>query len=123
MNKTMSFAGVHMAVAFLVGWAMTGNPWVGGALALVEPACNTVAYHFHEKLWKRIEARTPPRRLQPECASAGDSGALAPHAMHLAPPPARARNCIPRQTNNAGNLSRIAQSHPLRPALLSSSLS
>ena len=36
---------------------MTGSLWVGGALALVEPACNTVAFHFHEKVWTRIEAR------------------------------------------------------------------
>ena len=57
MGKTLSFASVHFCVAFTVGWAMTGNPWIGGALALVEPACNTVAFHFHEKIWKRIEAR------------------------------------------------------------------
>lgn len=57
MNKTLSFAAVHMSVAFAVGWAMTGNPWVGGALALVEPMVNTVAYHLHEKVWKRIETR------------------------------------------------------------------
>ena len=57
MRKTLSFAGVHMLVAFLVGWVMTGNPWVGGALALVEPAVNTVAYHFHERIWKRFEPR------------------------------------------------------------------
>lgn len=57
MTKTASFAVVHMSVAFAVGWVMTGSPWVGGALALVEPLCNTVAYHFHERLWKRIEAR------------------------------------------------------------------
>ena len=55
MAKTLSFAGLHMGVRY----AMTGNPWVGGALALVEPACNTVVYHFHEKVWKRIEARRP----------------------------------------------------------------
>ncbi|MBE2210396.1 MAG: DUF2061 domain-containing protein [Xanthomonadaceae bacterium] len=57
MTKTLSFAGVHFCVAFMVGWTMTGSPWVGGALALVEPACNTLAFHFHEKVWKRIEAR------------------------------------------------------------------
>lgn len=57
MTKTLSFAVVHFCVAFLVGWTMTGSVWVGGALALVEPACNTVAFHFHEKVWKRIEAR------------------------------------------------------------------
>lgn len=57
MQKTLSFAAVHFCVAFLVGWLMTGSVWVGGALALVEPACNTLAFHLHEKVWKRIEAR------------------------------------------------------------------
>ena len=57
MRKTLSFAAIHFTVAFLVGYAMTGSVWVGGALALVEPMCNTVAFHFHEKVWKRIEQR------------------------------------------------------------------
>lgn len=57
MRKTFSFACVHFTVAFLVGYVMTGSIWVGGALALVEPACNTVAFHLHEKVWKRIERR------------------------------------------------------------------
>lgn len=57
MAKTFSFAAVHFSVAFMVGYLMTGSVWVGGALALVEPACNTIAFHFHEKIWKRIEAR------------------------------------------------------------------
>ncbi len=54
MNKTISFAIVHFLVAFSVGYLMTGDVLVGGALALVEPAVNTVAYHFHEKVWVRI---------------------------------------------------------------------
>jgi len=58
MAKTLSFAALHMGVAFTVGYAFTGDVWVGGALALIEPACNTVAYYFHEKLWKRYE-QTP----------------------------------------------------------------
>ena len=53
MNKTMSFAVVHFTVAFTVGYAMTGSVMVGGAIALVEPMVNTVAYHFHELMWKR----------------------------------------------------------------------
>ena len=57
MAKTASFALVHFSVAFAVGFALTGDVVVGGALAIVEPLCNTVAYHFHEKVWKRIEAR------------------------------------------------------------------
>lgn len=54
MTKTFSFAVVHFSVAFAVGYLMTGSVLIGGTLALVEPACNTVAFHFHEKLWKRI---------------------------------------------------------------------
>ncbi|MBB1087067.1 DUF2061 domain-containing protein [Lysobacter sp. SG-8] len=61
MTKTFSFAAVHFSVAFAVGYLMTGSIWVGGAMALVEPACNTVAFHFHEKVWSRIERR---RRLR-----------------------------------------------------------
>ena len=57
MSKTLSFAAVHFTVAFTVGTLMTGSVWVGGALALVEPACNTVAFHFHEKVWRRLERR------------------------------------------------------------------
>jgi uncharacterized membrane protein len=54
MKKTLSFAAVHFSVAFSVGYAMTGSAAVGGAIALVEPACNTVAYFFHEKFWQRL---------------------------------------------------------------------
>lgn len=63
MNKIATFALVHFTVAFTVAWAMTGSWVVGGALALVEPAINTVAFFFHEKAWQRVEAR---RRAQDE---------------------------------------------------------
>ena len=64
MNKTLSFAALHFTVAFLLGWLFTGSLLVGGALALVEPACNTVVFHFHEKVWKRIERRRARRSEQ-----------------------------------------------------------
>ncbi len=57
MGKTLSFATLHFTVAFVLGWLLTGSVLVGGALALIEPACNTVVFHFHEKVWKRIERR------------------------------------------------------------------
>lgn len=53
MTKTLSFGAMHISVAFLVVWAMTGDWMTGGLVALVEPCVNTVAYHFHEKVWKR----------------------------------------------------------------------
>jgi len=55
IRKTASFAVVHMVTAFLVAWALTGSIMVGGAVALVEPAVNTVVYFFHEKVWRRRE--------------------------------------------------------------------
>jgi uncharacterized membrane protein len=60
MKKTATFAIVHMIVAFSVAYAMTGSVAVGGAVALVEPALNTVAYFFHEKVWERMRLRRPP---------------------------------------------------------------
>jgi uncharacterized membrane protein len=57
MKKTLSFAAVHFTVAFTLGYLLTGSFVVGGLLALVEPAANTVAFHFHEKVWRRIEAK------------------------------------------------------------------
>jgi len=62
MAKTISFAIVHFTVAFSVGYLLSGSALVGGAIALVEPAINTVAYHFHEKVWQRmrmVEAAAP----------------------------------------------------------------
>ncbi|WP_237063010.1 DUF2061 domain-containing protein [Microbulbifer zhoushanensis] len=56
MKKTLSFAAVHMSVAFSVGFLVTGSLWVGSALALVEPAVNTVAYYLHERAWSRLGA-------------------------------------------------------------------
>ena len=53
LAKTLSFAAVHFTVAFTLGWVLTGSLVIGGVLALVEPACNTVAFYFHEKLWAR----------------------------------------------------------------------
>jgi uncharacterized membrane protein len=55
INKTVTFAIVHFTVAFAVGYLMTGSVMVGGAIALVEPMVNTIAYHVHELAWKRRE--------------------------------------------------------------------
>jgi len=63
MSKTMSFAAVHFTVAFTVGYAMTGSVLVGGAIALVEPFVNTIAYHIHEKVWTRVQNARHQRRM------------------------------------------------------------
>lgn len=56
MAKTASFAIMHFIIAFLVAWLLTGSVWVGGTVALVEPAVNTVAFFFHDRFWRRLEA-------------------------------------------------------------------
>lgn len=57
MIKTITFAMVHFTVAFSVAWILTGDVVIGGVLAMVEPAVNTVAYFFHEKVWQKISDR------------------------------------------------------------------
>jgi len=57
LTKTMSFAVVHFTVAFTVGYLLSGSVLIGSAIAMVEPAVNTVAYYFHEKLWNRLNAQ------------------------------------------------------------------
>lgn len=59
MTKTMTFAILHFTVAFTVGYLLTGSAMVGGLIAVVEPACNTVVFHFHEKAWKKFEQSNP----------------------------------------------------------------
>lgn len=67
MKKTMSFAVLHFCVAFSVAYLMTGSVFVGGALALVEPAINTVAFYVHEQYWalgaRRQEASAEDQAL------------------------------------------------------------
>jgi len=53
VQKTASFAVLHFMTAFSVAWAMTGSVLIGGAVALIEPAINTVVYFLHEKFWQR----------------------------------------------------------------------
>jgi uncharacterized membrane protein len=57
MLKTLSFAIMHFSIAFTVAYLLTGDIIVGGLVALVEPAVNTVGYVFHEKIWHRLQQR------------------------------------------------------------------
>jgi uncharacterized membrane protein len=59
ISKTFTFAVVHFAVAFGVGWLVSGDVRVGGLVATVEPIVNTIAYHLHEKVWALRGARAP----------------------------------------------------------------
>jgi uncharacterized membrane protein len=69
LAKTATFAVVHFAVAFAVAYLLTGSVPIAGALALLEPLANTVAYLLHERAWARFSLRpsapapTVPRKI------------------------------------------------------------
>ncbi|MCC5858026.1 MAG: DUF2061 domain-containing protein [Ectothiorhodospiraceae bacterium] len=63
MAKTITFGITHMAVAFGVVYLMTGSLALGGAVALIEPLANTVAYFFHEKIWQRVGEKSEPEAV------------------------------------------------------------
>lgn len=54
MTKTITFAIMHFSIAFLVTYLITGSFVLGGLVAVVEPAVNTVGYFIHEKVWQRF---------------------------------------------------------------------
>ena len=59
LTKTATFAGVHFSVAFGIAYLLTGSASIAGAIALVEPLANTVAYFFHERAWSRVGSAAP----------------------------------------------------------------
>ena len=56
--KTASFAVIHFNVAFAVTYALTGDAFIGGLMATIEPAINSFAYFFHEKAWSNKNKNT-----------------------------------------------------------------
>lgn len=61
MLKTITYAAMHFSIAFVVVYLMTGSVALGGAVALVEPLCNTVGYYVHEQAWERFGRLRRPR--------------------------------------------------------------
>jgi len=59
--KTITFAITHFVVAFSVAFWLTGDVLIGSLIAMVEPAINTVAYFFHEKIWARHQQNATAR--------------------------------------------------------------
>ncbi len=53
LMKTASYYVIHVCVAALVAYAVTGNLWASLTLSLLEPTVQAVAFFFHEKAWVR----------------------------------------------------------------------
>lgn len=55
--KTGSYYLIHISVAAMVAYAVTGNLWASLTLSLLEPTVQAVAFFFHEKAWDRAARR------------------------------------------------------------------
>ena len=51
-KKTLSYYIMHITVAMLVGYLVTGSLAMAIALSLLEPTVQAVAFFFHEKVWE-----------------------------------------------------------------------
>lgn len=64
LKKTASYYLVHISVAAMVAYAVTGDVWMSLTLSLLEPSVQAVAFFFHEKVWERAGQRqTTPAHL------------------------------------------------------------
>lgn len=52
-KKTFSYYIMHITVAMIVGYLVTGSLAMAIALSLLEPTVQAVAFFFHEKIWER----------------------------------------------------------------------
>ena len=60
LMKTGSYYLIHICVAAMVAYAITGNLMASLTLSLLEPTVQAVAFFFHEKAWDRaLRRRTP----------------------------------------------------------------
>ena len=57
LMKTGSYYLIHITVAAMVAYAVTGNLWASLTLSLLEPTVQAVAFFFHEKAWDRAARR------------------------------------------------------------------
>ena len=57
LMKTGSYYLIHICVAALVAYAVTGNLIASLTLSLLEPTVKAVAFFFHEKAWQRASMR------------------------------------------------------------------
>jgi uncharacterized membrane protein len=51
-KKTLSYYIMHITVAMLVGYFVTGSLAMAIALSLLEPTVQAIAFFFHEKAWE-----------------------------------------------------------------------
>lgn len=68
--KTGSYYLLHIMVAALVAYAVTGNLIASLTLSLLEPTVQAFAYFFHEKAWSRKDKRASDYSGDPRAVAA-----------------------------------------------------
>lgn len=51
IKKTLSYYIMHISVAMIVAYMITGNLLMAATLSLIEPTVQAFAFFFHEKVW------------------------------------------------------------------------
>ena len=64
LMKTGSYYLIHICVAAMVAYAVTGNLIASLTLSLLEPTVQAVAFFFHEKGWERALKRREEQQQQ-----------------------------------------------------------
>ena len=68
LKKTSSYYVVHVTVAALVAYAVTGDFLLSITLSLLEPTVQAFAFFFHEKAWQRWGGQDVTSRVQARTA-------------------------------------------------------
>ncbi|WP_034710790.1 DUF2061 domain-containing protein [Acinetobacter beijerinckii] len=54
LKKTLSYYIMHISVAMIVAYVITGNFIMAATLSLIEPTVQAFAFFFHEKVWNYL---------------------------------------------------------------------
>ena len=52
-KKTLSYYIMHITVAMIMAYFVTGNFWMAVTLSLLEPTVQAFAFFFHERIWEK----------------------------------------------------------------------
>ena len=53
LAKTITWRLIGTIDTVLIGWVVTGDPWIGIQVGGVEMVTKMVLYYFHERAWFR----------------------------------------------------------------------
>lgn len=64
LMEKVSQTCLHMSIACILTYLMTGSWAMGGILALVEPICNVLLLPIHDSIWRRIRFKQKMKTRQ-----------------------------------------------------------